>query len=117
MGNLKFKHLKNDLIIEGYISTTPKWDISPWSAYVYYSFKDMNFKTYAIPGNEKKYEVTLNVTKNVLRVDAQRSNEEGDETFSLLRGTVNWNLKKIKKQIVVNFTSDIPSMKNIKGQL
>lgn len=114
--SLKFKHLRDD-IVEGYISTTPKWDISPWSAYVYFSFKDMNFKTYAIPGNEKKYEVTLNVTKNVLRVDAQRSNEEGDETFSFLRGTVNWNLKKIKKQIVVNFTSDIPSMKNIKGQV
>ncbi|XP_064081190.1 LOW QUALITY PROTEIN: uncharacterized protein LOC135197898 [Macrobrachium nipponense] len=113
--NLKFEHSRDDIV--AYISITPKWDMSPWSAYVSYSFKDISFKTYVIPGNEEKYEVTLNVTKNVLRVDAQRSKEDGDETFSFLRGTVNWNMKKIKKQIVVNFTSDIPSMKNIKGQI
>ncbi|XP_068250910.1 uncharacterized protein [Palaemon carinicauda] len=113
---LKFKHFDKDLI-EGYISIIPKWDTSPWSAYVHLSFKDINFKAYAIPGNEQKYEITLNVTKNILRVDAQRSSEEGDETFNFLRGTVNWNLKKIKKQIVVNFTSDVPFMKNIKGQV
>ncbi|XP_042889118.1 uncharacterized protein LOC122264331 isoform X2 [Penaeus japonicus] len=87
-------------------------DASEWSFFSYYHRLDMDFKGYIIPGNARKYELTARIANSTLTLDAQRTDEFGSR-FTGLKGNINWNIKKVKKQFTVNMNSDIPEIKKI----
>lgn len=87
-----------------------------WSFFIYYRQSEKKFKSFVIPDNSEKYELSAHVDGNRLSIDAQIIGEEGLK-FQVLKGNINWNIRKKKKQFILNMNSDYTAFRKITGQI
>ncbi|XP_071541836.1 uncharacterized protein [Panulirus ornatus] len=90
-------------------------DTPQWSFVIYYSRHENELKSSISPGKSEKYELSANIVGNRLIIDVQIIGEDGSE-FQVLKGNINWNIRKRKKQFTLNMNSDYTAFRKIAAQ-
>ncbi|KAK7076908.1 hypothetical protein SK128_015888 [Halocaridina rubra] len=111
----KLSRTRND-VYEGFFTTVPEIDSSEWSLHFKIIRPELEFSGYVMPGNDKKYKLSFNISENSVTVNTHIVNEDGSQ-FTIIRGNVNWNLRKLKKQFTLNLNSDFEVIRKITGQV
>ncbi|XP_069195725.1 uncharacterized protein [Procambarus clarkii] len=87
-----------------------------YSLFILYNDVDKLFNSYIIPGESKKFEMSIQVFNNKVSINVQITDGDGYR-FQVLQGNINWNIKRKKKQFSININSDFDAVRKIIGQV
>ncbi|XP_050735458.1 uncharacterized protein LOC127007955 [Eriocheir sinensis] len=99
----------------GNITFIPGPQAPQWGLFLSYNGRTKELQAHVIPGNARKYQVMARLDASMFRVDSQIVSEDGQPPFKVIAGDVSWTLRRRRRLIKLDLSSDFNLIKTVKG--